>query len=795
MAEVILPPIETEPELPEEQLPEVDKPTELSKVITVKFNPLDTGMTSTANTRQSFYTTDTDAWITFEIEKMDAPNGEYSLVLYNKSDGSIFQRTGDIVSGAAYYKIEEEEIKHAGDWVGQVVVTLVNGKTTTSRFSFNVAGHLLDGKDVRQIVIQDFETLMKQLNGLKDDAEIDFRTLKNDIEEAQRVAEQNELERVSAENERKQAELLRDETYDSKVDAAIVEADVVTKVDDKVAELSSTIQNVTAQLAQTANGLKPNHSVWSEFEQRGINVNWFGAVADANYFDEVGKKYYSDAAMTKPATNNTQAFQDAIDFLASNGGGTLYIPKGKYVFKSTVYWKSKVSMVGDGVGSTIFYVEGVIFSLFRNTFGAPNGSGTDADFLEDCRFENLEIDLIGLSETAGSVEGKAFFILYMRRARFHNLLLKNTIGTALGCDFLTDTVISNVVVDRAGRNFTAANTGGQSGIGIGSCAIPNEPVIVTNCHVYNCGNYGIFVETQHNPSGVKSQNARIVDCYVDGNRIGIGNKGSGATLISNNSIINSTTHGVHFTQLVKGDMVFNNKITHNGGSGVQIEGDYFGDVIVANNIIHSNAIAGVRVMRNQKPEKVRNVEILGNVIFDNGSNGVWLQGQIIGFKVSNNTIYNNGKNGVSSQTSAVAMETEITSGLILGNLIYDNQAVKTQITGIRFSSTVISDSLKIGENHIIGYTPSNSIQLNGTNVKLNIDGNTGYITKISGTASIPEGADNVDVSHGLPSTPKVVIVTPRSNAPIWSRYRDGSIIKIGRTGTTGAVAFDWYAEV
>lgn len=263
MSEVILPPIETEPELPEEQLPEVDKPTELSKVIAVKFNPLNTGMASTANTRQSFYTTDTDAWVVFEIENMDAPNGEYSLVLYNKSDGSIFQRTGDIISGAAYYKIEEEEIKHAGDWVGQVVITLVNGKTTTSRFSFNVAGHLLDGKDVRQIVIQDFETLMKQLEELKNSADIDINVLKSNIEEAQRLAKEsevvrqetfevNESERIAAEDERKQAELHREETYDSKVDAAIVKADVVTKVNDKVAELSPTIQNVTAQLAHKA---------------------------------------------------------------------------------------------------------------------------------------------------------------------------------------------------------------------------------------------------------------------------------------------------------------------------------------------------------------------------------------------------------------------------------------------------------------------------------------------------------------------------------------------------------------
>lgn len=251
MAEVIIPPEELEPELPEEQLPEVEKPTEKSKVISVNFDPLNTKQTANLDTRESFYTTDTDAWIVLNVGDMNEPTGQYSLALINKEDGSIFQRVGDIVRGVAYYKLLPNEIKHAGRWVGQAVITLANGQTTASRFSFNVSGHILDGKDVREIVIQDFQTLMAQLNDLKDNATNEFGLLKNEIEAFQTTIQENEDERQATELDRVAAELSREETYDSKVDAAIVEADVVTKVDDKVAELSPTIQNVTAQLAQT----------------------------------------------------------------------------------------------------------------------------------------------------------------------------------------------------------------------------------------------------------------------------------------------------------------------------------------------------------------------------------------------------------------------------------------------------------------------------------------------------------------------------------------------------------------
>lgn len=298
MAEVILPPEETEPEVPEERLPEVEKPTEKSKVISVDFNPLNTKQTASLDTRESFYTTDTDAWIVLNVGDMNEPTGQYSLALINKEDGSIFQRVGDIVQGVAYYKLLPNEIKHAGRWVGQAVIALPNGRTTASRFSFNVSGHILDGKDVREVVIQDFQTLMAQLNDLKDNSTNEFGILKNEIEVFQTIAQENENERKINELSRAAAEINREENYESKVTAAIVEADVVEKVDNKVAELAPTIQQVTAQLAHNDRTPYISKQVQNTSNKpKPIVVFTFddGAVEDINLmkplFDEFGYKF------------------------------------------------------------------------------------------------------------------------------------------------------------------------------------------------------------------------------------------------------------------------------------------------------------------------------------------------------------------------------------------------------------------------------------------------------------------------------------------------------------------------
>lgn len=52
-------------------------------------------------------------------------------------------------------------------------------------------------------------------------------------------------------------------------------------------------------------------------------------------------------------TDNTQIIQDAIDDVATNGGGKLYFPAGTYLITDTIKIKSNVALIGDGNMSVI----------------------------------------------------------------------------------------------------------------------------------------------------------------------------------------------------------------------------------------------------------------------------------------------------------------------------------------------------------------------------------------------------------------------------------------------------------
>ncbi|WP_373792252.1 glycerophosphodiester phosphodiesterase family protein [Jeotgalibaca porci] len=250
MAEVILPG-EEENNVP--VVPEIvmEMPGANSKVIKVSFDPLNTRKTTVVNTSEAFFTTDTDAWLEFTVTGLTDATGTYSLVLRNRDDGSTFQRVGNTVDGKAYYKIPEQEIRHAGRWIGQMYVTLENGQTTAAQFSFRVDGHILDGKDVRETVVEDFQTLMAQLQGVKGQAEIDLADLKADlslstVEAEQLIADTQELKLI----------------YDELLETGVLQ----TNINEKLTELETTyaprlatneqsVVSLTAQLQQTEQDL------------------------------------------------------------------------------------------------------------------------------------------------------------------------------------------------------------------------------------------------------------------------------------------------------------------------------------------------------------------------------------------------------------------------------------------------------------------------------------------------------------------------------------------------------------
>lgn len=556
---------------------------------------------------------------------------------------------------------------------------------------------------------------------------------------------------------------------------ALTEA--LVKVNDLESNYAPRLNEVTAQLAQSANQFKPSWSVWEEFEQRTINVKWFGAKADG-------------------VTDDKLAFQSAVDFAHSIGGATIFMPVGTYMIKGNIRWKSNVSLKGAGIGKSIFVVDGMFDGVIVELSQPSHGTGTN--FLENCSFEDFEIDGSGFTFTDANIRGKGLFILYMRRARFRNLYLHDTVGTALGCDFLTETVIDSVVVERAGRLFSSTNTGGQSGIGIGTNALEDETVIVTNCHTIDCGNYGIFVESQ-NGDRVRSRHARIVNCVAKGNRFGIGNKGAGGALIMGCSVYDNTGSGVVLNEHSNGDQIIGNKIENNGDSGILVDGSYDGQLSILDNQISNNNAFGIRLLNNLSGYSRKHVQISDNIIYENGYSGIDIAGRLYNFIVSANEVYNNGKRGSTNTNLGIGLSGENGQGNIQGNLIYDDQETKTQVVGIKFTSSMMAnDDMMITNNNFPGYSTANGLFLgSGPKARLHIANNSGLIYEEFGTVTIPDGLTSVTINHSLGKVPSVVAVPSNAFGQIRVDQLSTLSFTIRRplAENTGDLVVNWFAKV
>lgn len=450
-----------------------------------------------------------------------------------------------------------------------------------------------------------------------------------------------------------------------------------------------------------------------------LDITTLGAKADANFYDETTQKYYTDATRTTESFDNTFIFRDAVNFLHENGGGTIYVPAGKYCFRNQIFWKSDVSMRGAGMETTFLFGEGEVFDLIKATEFSSTGSdgGNPEAWLNNVKFEDFQIDLKGFTSPWSNVNGKAFFILYMQKARFRNIILRNTIGTALGCDFLVDTVIENVYTYNAGRNYGNPGvidketpvTVGQSGIGIGAGAVPEENVVIQNCFTYNSGNYGIFVETQR--PEVRSKFAKIVNNHAEGNRIGISNRGSANTLIDGNSCFKNEIAGVLVNHGGYGDIISNNFIRENERNGVSVLSDYDKDVLIINNKISLNKGNGIFIESTSlgQPDDIK---IKNNDIDNNDYLGISLRNTTSAkhqnIDVLNNTIYNNNRAPGNEVTAMVVRGVDNLQ--LKGNTFYDSQETPTQKHPLTIAEDVIGfvDGNDFGDDYEytrINYSP------------------------------------------------------------------------------------------
>lgn len=227
------------------------EPTTQSKVIplSLKLNETNAALSSQFVTNRQFSTADTDAWFSFTLEGLAATTGTFDLTLINLNDKSVFNHTNKIFNtNPFYYKLDSgsdektNEIRHAGKWVGQLVVTLANGDSATRKFLFGIEGHILDGTVVQTILLEDYNALIATITSAKDELtqyNIDYDSLITTVK--------------SQEAERVQAELNRETVFNALVDSAVIEQ----KVADKYTEVETTYANrlfsAEQQLADTLN--------------------------------------------------------------------------------------------------------------------------------------------------------------------------------------------------------------------------------------------------------------------------------------------------------------------------------------------------------------------------------------------------------------------------------------------------------------------------------------------------------------------------------------------------------------
>lgn len=366
----------------------------------------------------------------------------------------------------------------------------------------------------------------------------------------------------------------------------------------------------------------------------------------------------ADYGILPSNNNNTPMMQSLIDNVSASGGGIIFIPKGTYMFKKSgntsfsgryeyvLEAKSNVSIIGAGSEKTILkQVDTGAHILFSYC-------GTATEPIENCFFGNFSTDSYSTGN-ANMVCGKAFFFQFVQNCVFRDLILKGTIATAMGIDFINNTTIDHVVCIDCGRTYTG-NQNGTSGIGIGTGGWKEENLTITNCVCIGCGQYGIFIENQfaHGwTGGTQDYSCGVVisnNIIRNGLNKGIGVRGGKHVIVSNNNVYGNALDGIYLDSNCMDVTISNNNISENNGCGIKAEMLTSKYVTIQNNNITDNTLDGVQLgkgtpMKNATVINQSFIAVKDNCIYNNLAKSINVTADINNLIISNNiNIGNNG---------------------------------------------------------------------------------------------------------------------------------------------------------
>ena len=139
----------------------------------------------------TFYTTDTEAYLVFELIDEDFTPDSATVTVYNIYGKATINASAEVADGIVQYEMPEDAIGHPGGWRTQVIFTEDGEDYTTKIIEFDVGGHLLDNKKPAIVDIENWNSFIKHAGELIDD-----------WEQLEEIRQANEQQRELAETER-----------------------------------------------------------------------------------------------------------------------------------------------------------------------------------------------------------------------------------------------------------------------------------------------------------------------------------------------------------------------------------------------------------------------------------------------------------------------------------------------------------------------------------------------------------------------------------------------------------------
>ncbi len=507
---------------------------------------------------------------------------------------------------------------------------------------------------------------------------------------------------------------------------------------------------LTTRVIQSAQGAPGDGIAGTTISNTDIDAKRIAGVRIASEF--ASAKHAGTTADPWPGS----AIQSAMDDLPATGG-MAFVPAGTWNASSPLtISKSFVRLAGTG-SATKIVTDGLGFT--PNLSGMIYGSGVYRNIV----ISDLLLDGQGTDTNFGIYFEEGVDALIQR------CFLYNWVGT-----------LSN----RA-RGITIENNPSGN-------IPPYKPVVVDGCYFANNQIGAVFDHCLFSLVGSIFEDNTWDGVYIDGNQA--------HGTIANNTVQRSPRTGINVqfgdTDSVIGNTVedcgvgielggsrqcsvIGNRVERCGGAGIGLYASSRYNVI-ANNIVRDmpSGIVGIEVFN----ACVHNL-FLGNVVWLNGSHGIFIDGGSSENIVRENTCLNNGGDGIYLGTDG---------NVIVGNKCFDDQATKTQGHGI-FEAAGGDGNFLIG-NDVRGNSISGLRRIGPSTVASR---NIGYQTENRGVAAIPIGGTFVSVPHGLDVVPIVVTLGARhpevADAYVSARDAVNLTIAVPAAVTAGR-SVDWYAE-